>query len=127
MLYPAPGTCPVCGNELNVTEISCPQCKTVIHGRFESCRFCSLTDEQRKFVEIFLRSRGNIKEMERELGISYPTVRSRLDSILNALGLKPAEEEEADETAERRREILADLSAGKINAADAAKLLRSLS
>ena len=84
--YKMHGPCPVCGGKLNITSFQCRNCSTVISGRFEPCRFCQLPSEYLSFIEVFLRSRGNIKEVERELGISYPTVRNRLDQVLAAMG-----------------------------------------
>ncbi len=63
--YKAIGRCPICSHEVKVTEISCKKCKTVIKGEFELCKFCKLNDEQRYFIEVFLKNRGNIKEMEK--------------------------------------------------------------
>ena len=61
------GRCPVCGEELYVTKLSCPKCHTTIEGNFILCKFCKLTNEQKRFVEIFLKNRGNIREIEKEL------------------------------------------------------------
>jgi hypothetical protein len=120
---PLIGRCPVCGDSLEVVRLECGRCHTAIEGRFSLSRLARLNDEQLQFVDIFLRVRGNIREMERELGISYPTVRSRLDGILQAMGYA-IDEPRDDETAERRREILDQLQAGKINPDEAVKLLR---
>jgi len=119
------GRCPVCGEALDVTRLSCPRCETSIEGRFETCKFCQLSNEQKDFVEIFIKSRGNIKEVERELGVSYPTVRGRLDAIIQALGY-PVEREKEDEaqTAARRKGILDSLAKGEIHAEEAIKLLK---
>jgi hypothetical protein len=84
-----------------------------------------MTDEQRDFAVTFVRCRGNIKEVERELGISYPTVRGRLDTVIQALGF-PVEcdgEDEA-EIAGRRREVLDSLAKGELSADEAVKLLK---
>jgi hypothetical protein len=59
------GRCPVCGESLEVTKLSCPRCDTSISGHFETCKFCQMSDEQRDFVTTFIRCRGNIKEVER--------------------------------------------------------------
>lgn len=126
MSHPVPGICPVCGHKLGVTKLTCHHCQTTIEGDFESCRFCGLTAEQKSFVEVFLRSRGNIKEVERELGISYPTVRSRLDNVLEALGYRVEQQTERAEAAGRRKEVLDQLSRGDISAEDAVKLLKAL-
>jgi hypothetical protein len=119
------GRCPVCGESLEVTELSCRRCDTSISGHFETCKFCQMTDDQRDFVATFIRCRGNIKEVERELGISYPTVRGRLDTVIGALGF-PVERDKEDEAelAGRRREILDSLAKGELNADEAVKLLK---
>lgn len=121
-----PGRCPVCDSPMNVTRLACEKCGTAIEGSFETCRFCQLTKEQKEFIEIFIVSRGNIKEVERVLGISYPTVRGRLEAVIEALGYradsKAADDEEA---AARRKSVLESLSRGEITAEQALKMLRS--
>lgn len=119
------GKCPVCGEEMKVTRLHCYRCDTTIEGRFDTCKFCLLDKEQKQFVEIFLKSRGNIKEVERELGISYPTVRSRLDAVLESLGYR-VERRRADneEKMARRRSILESLEKGELTPEEAAKMLR---
>src|SRR3954469_25471256 len=82
-------TCPVCSNELNVTRLHCRSCGTTLEGEFSVGRFGRLTREQLVLLESFLRSRGNLRDMERELGISYPTVRSRVEALVRALGFGP--------------------------------------
>ena len=113
------GHCPVCDSTLHVTELSCKQCKTKISGDFTLCKFCSLDKEKKYFAEVFIKCRGNIKEIEKELGISYPTVRKLLDEVINALGYntKPAP------TANEKAEILDKLSKGEISSEEALKLL----
>lgn len=112
---------------MEVTRLYCPTCDTAIEGRFDICKFCQLTDEMRDFVEIFLRSRGNIKEVERALGISYPTVRGRLDAVIRALGYAVEQGPTDDErTAEKRREVLDALSRGELTAQEAVTRLRQL-
>ena len=124
------GTCPVCGEAMVVTETYCPSCDTRICGRFQLDKFAKLTPEQRAFTEIFIKCRGNIREVERELGISYPTVRSRLDAVIEALGYPAAADSEVqtDEgwKASRRKEILDKLASGEISPAEAATMLRSV-
>ena len=77
--------CPGCGKNLIITRLRCPTCETTIKGNYAPCPFCKLSEESLKFLELFVRSRGNIKDMERELGISYPTVRSRLNTIIEEM------------------------------------------
>jgi len=118
------GTCPVCGDEMRVVRLRCRGCDTALDGNFELSRFLRLTPEQLYFVETFIRNRGKIKDVEEELGISYPTVVARLDDVLAALGYE-AERDEGD-LQEARRQILDKLSEGQIDAAEAAKRLREL-
>ncbi len=80
-------TCPVCTGELAVTRLHCAECGTTLEGRFGVGRFGRLDRDQLALLESFLRSRGNLRDMERELGISYPTVRNRVDALVRALGL----------------------------------------
>ncbi len=73
-----------------VTRLGCPECESEISGAFESCEFCALTPDERDALRVFLRARGNVKELERHLGVSYPTARARLDDLLAKLGLQPS-------------------------------------
>ena len=85
------GRCPVCGAATKVTRTECDACGTTIEGNFELCKFCRLTNEQRAFVDVFIKCGGNIKEVEKELGVSYPTVKNRLEDVSVALGHKSAQ------------------------------------
>lgn len=114
------GKCPVCSKELSVTRLSCSNCYTNIEGAFSLCKFCKLTEEQKYFAETFIKNRGNIKEIERELGISYPTVRNRLEEVIAALGHSP----KYTEAKVDRKEVLEKLSQGKIDSQEAVKLLK---
>jgi len=118
-----PAKCPVCSQELEAVRLQCSACGTAVEGHFELCRFCRLDPEQSAFLELFLKSRGNIKDVERELGLSYPTVRNRLDAMLNALGFA-VEPPQAEEVSRRKREILDALDSGKIDVNDALRQLR---
>ncbi|MHB8926501.1 MAG: DUF2089 family protein [Bacillota bacterium] len=120
-----PGRCPVCHEKLDITRLHCPRCETTIEGRFEGTKFDALTRDQLDFVEVFLKARGNIKEVERELGISYPTVRGRLEAVIQGLGYRPEPVPEDTGAAARRREVLEALKTGRISAEDAVKLLKS--
>lgn len=114
------GKCPVCDNNLSVTKLTCSDCNTSLEGDFNLCKFCRLSKEQKEFVEIFLKSRGNIKEIEKEMGISYPTVRGKLNQIIEDLGYESKESlEEID-----RQSILEDLDRGNISSEEAIKLLK---
>ncbi len=127
-------TCPVCSGELSVTRLHCRSCGTTLEGEFAVGRFGRLTREQLALLESFLRSRGNLRDMERELGISYPTVRSRVEALVRALGFGPRDgEEAADEpaTADRdaataRQSILERLANHEMTADEAATAIRAL-
>ena len=141
-MYRAPHKCCICGEKLTVTRLSCEHCGTTMEGRFTGCRFCSLSPEEELFLLTFIKNRGSIKDVERELGISYPTVRAALDNLIASLGLtgpeSPAEEapkEHTDrsrrksdpDTARARKDILKMLSEHRITADEAAKKLKELS
>ena len=91
-----------------MAELACDACGTRVSGNFEHCEFCALTDDQRELLRVFLSSRGNMKELERHLGVSYPTARGRLAELLAALGM-------AAEETEPRLEILESLARGEID------------
>ena len=110
--------CPVCGSDLIITELNCPNCGTKIQGEFEFDDFMKLDDEDKEFLIEFLRSRGNIKEVQGRLGISYPTAKSRLDRLLKNLKLY----EEAKNSMSKE-EILEKLEKGEITADEAIALL----
>ncbi len=112
-----PGSCPLCDGEIKVTEIRCKKCGIVIQGEFDLCKFCRLNGQQKYFVEVFIKNRGNIKEIEKELGISYPTVRNKLDDVISALGHK------VEKTRINQKEILEKLKKGEISKDEALRLL----
>lgn len=129
-------TCPVCSGELAVTRLHCRSCGTTLEGDFSVGRFGRLSREQLALLESFLRSRGNLREMERELGLSYPTIRSRVEALVRALGFGPRSEGDESEpevpvadpaiVAAARQEILERLARHEINAEDAADAIRGL-
>lgn len=112
------GQCPICGGSVEITEISCYSCKSTIRGHFKPCKFCALSREYREFAEIFIKNRGNIKEIEKELNISYPTVKGKLDSLIAALGYKNQETSSSD-----KREVLERLYRGEITSEEAIRLM----
>lgn len=126
MDYKMPHRCPVCDHEMQITKLTCTHCPTKIEGEFSTCKFCKLPAEQLIFVEAFIKCRGNIKEVEKELGISYPTVRGRLDSVIEALGYRVEGEREKDSQGEslRRQGILEALERGEISPEEAARQMR---
>lgn len=131
MDYKMPHRCPVCDHEMKISKLTCTYCPTKIEGEFSSCKFCRLPAEQLIFMEAFIKCRGNIKEVEKELGISYPTVRNRLDSVIEALGYGEGPETiPEDETVNseheslRRQGILEALERGEITAQEATRQMR---
>jgi len=126
-------TCPVCSSELFVTRLQCRSCGTAIEGDFSVGRFGRLSREQLALLESFLRARGNLKELERELKLSYPTVRARIDALVRALGLADGAFVEdgsedgsgRDEMSALRRDVLERLARHEITADEAAALIRS--
>ena len=122
-MYAVIGQCPICQDDLIVTRLHCRTCDTSLEGHFALERLHQLTPEQLSFVETFIRCEGKITRVEQELGISYPTVRSRLHDVIGALGYEVGEEEPPmDDT--RRRAILEDLSQGRVSSEEAIKVLR---
>lgn len=126
--------CPVCESQLHVTRLHCNTCGTTIEGEFTVGRFAHLGRDQMLLLEGFLRSRGNLRELERELGVSYPTIRGRVEGLLRALGLSdgaplPAAATAADTApptvnASMRRAVLERLARKEITAEQAAVELR---
>lgn len=118
MPYPIPSKCSVCGGELSVTRLTCANCQTELTGSFAPCKYCALSEKQRVFMETFLKCRGNIKEVERSLSLSYPTVKGLLDELLSTLF--------PQETVSRpdRMEVLEMLEKKLIGVDEAARLLR---
>jgi len=115
------GRCPVCNGDTEITRITCNECNTVIEGHFKLCKFCRLTDEQKAFIDVFIKCRGNIKEVEKELGISYPTVKNRLEDVASALGYKT---EPAHGTYSSKKDILNKLNNGEITVEEAISMMK---
>lgn len=129
MKYKAPSKCPVCGEKLSITKLTCHNCSTSIDGDFQPCEFCRLPAEDLEFAKVFIKCRGNIKDVEKELGISYPTVRGKLDAVIKSLGFEtlPKEASKDDELKKTaRNEILDQLSDGKITTKEAAEKIKNL-
>ena len=126
--------CPVCENALRVTELTCRHCATSVRGGFDTCRFCRLSSEHLNFIETFLRCEGNISRVEKDLNLSYPTVRNKLAAALAALNLNNLNDETEEieplavsvEYETRRREILNEIALGNLTAEEAAETLRKI-
>ena len=117
--------CPACGGEMVVTQMSCMQCETVVLGQFQPNIFSRLMPDSLHFLEIFVKNKGNVKEMERETGWSYWTIRNRLNEVIEALGFE-AREDNDEEVARQRQEILARLEREEIDVDEASRLLEKL-
>ncbi len=110
--------CPVCDSELTVTRLKCASCDTVIENNFRLSKFDYLSEEllHRDLSPLPRR----FEEVEKELGISYPTVRSKLDAVIKKLGYDAG----ADSQASRREEVLKALENGEITAEQAIAQLK---
>jgi hypothetical protein len=101
-----------------LTRLGCQACGTELSGLFEPCEFCGLAEEDRELLRVFLASRGNMKELERHLAVSYPTARARFDGLLERLGLAAA-----PSSARPRLEILEALARGELDVDEAQQQL----
>lgn len=124
--FHAPSQCPVCGQTMMVTRLKCGHCGTELTGEFAPCKFCMLEEKHLQFVEVFLKCRGSIKEVEKALGVSYPTVKNMLDAALAALHLDQRPELSKLQEEEERGEILARLANKEIDVDGAIAALHRL-
>jgi hypothetical protein len=119
-----PRQCPVCGDELHVTRLGCGSCGSELAGRFAACPYCALRELDRKILRTFLVSRGNMRELARDLGVSYPTARQRFAELLARLGLEESTDGSQGPTTDLDREdVLRRLAAGELDLEEAAALL----
>ncbi len=116
--------CLYCSGDFVVKEVECNSCATQIRGSFSLNRFHMFSAEDLFFIEIFLKNEGNIKLVEKDLNISYPTVKSHLRSIIKTLGYQTSNGE--SKSTEKRSGILKDLSEGKIDVKAAVKNLKGI-
>ena len=114
-----PPSCPLCGELIEITRIKCSGCGSEVNGSFKTGGFRLLPIEYQKFITVFLRHRGNIKQVEKELSISYPTINKMLDSINNILKGTAAERPLS------RREILDSIDKGEMSVKDATYILKT--
>jgi hypothetical protein len=134
-MYRPPRDCPVCHHRLDITELGCDECGTGLSGRFRPCEFCGLDDADRETLRVFLASRGNMKELQAHLGVSYPTARARFDDLLGRLGLggdeavtppRPAADQRlATLEALARGDVSVDDARARLDTRDATKRARS--
>ena len=113
------GECPICEHDLIVTKLKCTECETEIIGTFQLSKFNYLSKVDLYFIEVFVKNRGNIKQIEKELGISYPTVKKNLDDVIKRLGY-----DDSDEEKKKKEKIFRKLEKGEITALEAAKLIK---
>ena len=118
-----PQSCPSCSSPLVVTQLNCTACGTGVVGKFELSPFFRLSPESLRFLEVFVRNRGNVKEMERETGESYWAIRRQLDEVIVEMGIEATK---SDDVSTRRQEILAQLSRGELSVQEATKLLSQI-
>jgi hypothetical protein len=127
-LYEIPARCPVSGGELYISELTCEESGVVIRGKFRIPEQAALDEEKQNFLKVFLKARGVISTVEKEMGISYPTVRARLDALLEDMGLAPTQEDanRRKKIDEKKKQVLKDLEDGKLTAEQAKKKLKAL-
>ena len=109
--------CPSCGERMVISELKCPRCDLRLRKDFESCDFCSLPEDDFQFLLIFLRTQGRITDMEKVLGVSYPTIKTKIDNLLKRLKLSPI-------TAEEEIDPLDALAQAKISVDEAVAILK---
>lgn len=120
-------TCPSCRHSLEVTELTCPHCRIQIRGRFQGNPGLTLDEDQLNFLRLFVQSRGNLREIERVLGISYPTVRSKLDELVEAFENTPGQSPGPTlKKSGDRRAILEDVAQGRLPLDQALHLLKEI-
>ena len=120
----APSDCPVCGDRLSVTRLGCGSCGTELAGVFSPCAFCALDEKETEMLRVFLASRGNLRDLEKHLGVSYPTARLKFNQLLEKLGLAASTETPAAGLS--RDQVLAEVASGALTPAEAESLLASL-
>jgi len=113
-----PCKCPACKSNVYISELTCPACKSIVHGKFPFSPLSNLTSEQVGFIKTFILCRGNIKEVEKEMKISYPTVRNKLDEVISTL---------SNIRTRTTSDVLTALESGEITSADAIELLQQIS
>ena len=122
-MYPVVGKCPVCGDTLAVTRLHCRNCDSALEGQFSLGRFYRLSAQQLAFIETFIRCEGKLTRLQEELGMSYPTARSRLTDVIRALGYEVRDDLEPV-SVEERKTILERLAGGELSSEDAVELLK---
>lgn len=121
-----PKNCPICQGPVIVTRFFCPNCQTSVEGSFEpqSDLLQNLTTEQLNFLLTFVRSEGRLNRMEEILGLSYPTLKNRLNDVIMALGFQPEKEVRFKLSDSQRQQVLDDLENGRIDSTQALRYLQ---
>ena len=114
--------CPSCSGQLDITEMECRQCQTQVRSRYEACPFCRLSPEASELLRVFVLSRGNMKDVERELGITYSQARTRLDGLIREMGYRPEALRSLGALPDTRA-VLDALARGEVTAAEARAML----
>src|SRR5438477_9908946 len=117
---PIGNECPYCGTAMAVTRMSCGHCQTAIEGAFAMSRLGMLPVEHQRFIEMFVLSGGNLKEIAEQVGVSYPTIRSRLDKVIESL------RGEISKTRQVRGNVLDAVDPSRRSAQDAARLIKDI-
>lgn len=112
-------TCPVCGGTLKIIKYRCAKCSSEISGDFDVEEFAKLNDEQMLFLKVFIRTRGNLSELQKELGVSYPTAKARLEDLVRAMGY-----ETEDDSRMKTLKILEKIESGEITPEEAKEILK---
>lgn len=123
----APSDCPVCGEHLIVTRLGCTSCGTELAGFFAPCEFCALSADDLDMLRVFLAGRGNLREVEKHLGVSYPTARARFTEVLQKMGLAATPEPEPEPQEPSREQLLAEVASGALTPEEATRLLTAIS
>jgi hypothetical protein len=113
--------CPSCRHLIEVERVRCPACSLRYEAHFALPRLARLAPEQLRLAEMLVLCAGNLKEMAAELDVSYPTLRKRLDALIEALRALRADDEE------RTRALLDAVEAGIMRAEEAARLIKEMS
>ncbi len=123
-MNPILSTCPVCEERMSITRLHCRNCDTTIEGHFDLGRFGRLNADQSNFLETFIRCEGKLSRMEPEMGMSYPTLRGRLNEIIRTMGF-PVGPDTGRISDEERHRILDELASGKLSSEEAMRMLES--
>ncbi|MGD0806321.1 MAG: DUF2089 domain-containing protein [Anaerolineales bacterium] len=118
----APSSCPICHSTLSIARLHCNSCGSSLEGDFQLGGWAGLSPEQLGFIETFVRCEGKLNRMGKEVGLSYPTLRNRLQEIIRLMGYEPGAQEDADED---RRHVLEEVAAGRMSAQEAVQHLKN--